>query len=59
MYHWNKGFDPAEPGSRIFKDIHYYIYDEKEHAFRLQWLFMKEKGSFPQHHVVWFNECVG
>jgi hypothetical protein len=52
-YHYNKDFDPVEPRSRILKDIHYYIYDEKEHdtffvqhAFKLQWLFMKERGFF-------------
>jgi hypothetical protein len=63
-YHWNKDFDPFELGFRILKDIHYYIYDEKEHdtffvqhAFILQWLFMKERGCFPQHHVVWSNGC--
>jgi hypothetical protein len=31
MYRSNKDFDPIEARSRILKDIHYYIFDEKEH----------------------------
>ncbi len=53
-YQWNKDFGPIELGFKILKEIHYYIYDEKEHdtlfvqhAFRLQWLFMKKAGCFP------------
>ncbi len=63
-YQWNKDFDPVELGFKILKESHYYIFYEKEHdilfvqhAFRLQWLFFKEGGCFPQHHVVWSNGC--
>ncbi len=66
MYRWNKEFDLVEFGCIILKEIHYYIFYEKEHdtlfiqhAFILQWLFMKEKGCFPQHHVVCSNGCAG
>ncbi len=66
MYRWNKDFDLVELGCIILKEIHYYIFYEKEHdtlfvqhAFRLQWLIMKERGCFLQHHVVWFDGCAG
>jgi hypothetical protein len=31
MYHLNKDFDPVELVSKVLKDIHCYIFDEKEH----------------------------
>jgi hypothetical protein len=64
-YRLNPYLDGTNLGSKILKEIHYYICDEKDHdtlyvqhASKLQWQFMQEKGFFPEHHVVWSNGCV-
>jgi hypothetical protein len=30
-YQWNLDFVAIEPRSKIFKEIHYYFFDEKDH----------------------------
>jgi hypothetical protein len=58
--------DEVNLGFRVLKGIHYYISDAKDHdtqivqhAFRLYWQFMQERGFFLEHHVVWYDGCVG
>lgn len=65
-YRLNPYLDETNLESKILKDIHYYICDEKDHdtiyvqhASRLQWQFMQERRFFTEHHVVWSNGCAG
>jgi hypothetical protein len=53
MYRWNKDFDLVELGSKILKEIHYNIFDEKEHdtlfvqhAFNITMVVYEGKGLF-------------
>jgi hypothetical protein len=66
MYHHNPTHNPTNPKSKILKEVHYYISDEKEHdtiyvqhVFKLNWEFLKEKGCFLEQHVVWSDGCSG
>jgi hypothetical protein len=65
-YHQNLTFDPTHPESKILKEVHYYICDEKEHdtlyvqyVFRLKWDFVRERGCLPKCHIVWSDGCNG
>jgi len=60
MYHHNPTFDPAHLEFGILTEVHYYISNEKkhnalyvQHAFKLNWEFLKERDCFPKQHVVW------
>ncbi len=53
MYRSNKDFDPVEHGSIILKEIHYYIYVEKEHdtffcptCFQITMVVYEREGLF-------------
>jgi hypothetical protein len=55
MYHHTPTFNPIDPKSRILREVHYYILDEKEydtlyvqHAFKLNWDFLRKKVCFLQ-----------
>jgi hypothetical protein len=63
-YMWNPEYDEQVPESRILKETHYYVSDEKEHdslyvqhAFKLYWEFLKQKSLYPKRHVVWSDGC--
>jgi hypothetical protein len=50
--------------SRIIKEVHYYINDDKihdslfvQHCFALNWGYLKSKGCSPKYHVVWNDGC--
>jgi hypothetical protein len=65
-YHHNPAPDPAHPKSKILKEVHYYILDEKEHdtlyvqhAFKLNWEFLRERSYFLELHVIWSIGCSG
>jgi hypothetical protein len=58
-YHRNPRYDPCIHESKLLKDIHYFISDEKLHdtayvqySFMLHWDHLKGQGCFPKHHVV-------
>jgi hypothetical protein len=66
MYCHNPTPNPTYPKSRILKEVHYYISNEKkhdtlyvQHAFKLNWEFLREKECFLEWHVVWFDGCNG
>jgi hypothetical protein len=63
-YMWNPEYDEQVPESRILKESHYYVSDEKEHdslyvqhAFNLHWEFLKQKSLYLKCHVVWSDGC--
>lgn len=50
----------------IIKDVHYCVSDEPnhdtllvQHAFMLNWDYLKSKGVSPSNHVVWSDGCSG
>jgi len=62
MYHHNPAPDPTHRESGILKEAYYekkhntlYV----QHAFKLNWEFLKERGYFLKQHVVWSNGCNG
>ena len=63
-YRLNPKYDDQFPKSRILKETHYYLSDEKEHdslfvqhAFKLHWKFLKQRQCYPKRHVVWSDGC--
>jgi hypothetical protein len=63
-YRINPDYDPVHPESKILKEVHYYILEEKDHdtfyvqhAFMLNWEFLQSRGYFPNQHVVWNDGC--
>jgi hypothetical protein len=56
----------SEDGSRVVKEVHYYVSDDimhdtlfVQHAFMLHWHHLKHEGSFPKVHYVWNDGCNG
>ncbi len=65
-YRYNPKYDLAKDGSKILKEVHYHISNEKEHdtlffqhAFKLHWEFLKFKRCQLKHHIVWSDGCSG
>ncbi len=65
-YWQNPKYDPTIDGSRILKEVHYYISNEKkrntlfvQHAFKLHWEFLKSKGCQPKQPIVQNDSCFG
>jgi hypothetical protein len=59
-YRCNLEYDLANPNSQVFKEVHYYVFDDNshdtffvQHAFRLHWKFLQARDCFPSLHVVW------
>jgi hypothetical protein len=53
-YRRNPSYDPCIHDSKLLKDIHHFISDEKihdiayvQHSFMLHWNFLKREGCFP------------
>jgi hypothetical protein len=55
MYRSNKDFDPVELGSKILKEIHYYMYDEKEHDTFLSNMLSNYSSYLWNRRVVFIN----
>ncbi len=57
-------FNPTNlQSSKSLNEVHYYISDDKTHdnvfvqrVFTLHWGYLKSKGCFPKHRVVW-SDC--
>jgi hypothetical protein len=65
-YRVNPAFDSSIHESRLLKDVHYFVSDDTshdtmyvQHAFMLQWGFLRAQGCFPTHHIVWSDGCSG
>jgi hypothetical protein len=63
-YRVNPDFVAGIEKTRILKEVHYYISNEKDHdtlfvqhAFQLHWNFLTENGCFPKQHQVWSDGC--
>ncbi len=59
-------FNQTNPqSSKILKEVHYYINDDKthdsqfvQHAFALHWSCLKSKGCWLRHYIVWSDGCL-
>ncbi len=64
-YWINPTFDPTIlQSSWILKEFHYYISDDNthdslfvQHVLSLHWDYLKAKGCYPKHHVIWSDGC--
>ena len=50
----------------LLKEVHYYVSDDKvhdslyvQHAFMLNWSYLKTEGFQPTNHIVWSDGCSG
>lgn len=52
--------NPANVDFDIFKEVHYYVFDDinhdsffVQHAFMLHWNHLQGQGYTPKQHIVW------
>ncbi len=52
--------NPYDVDFDIFKEVHYYVFDDTshdaffvQHAFMLHWNHLQRQGYIPKQHIVW------
>jgi len=63
-YKYDPSYDHILQKSKLFKEIHYLISDDKEHdtlyvqhCFMFFWEHTKQLGCFPLEHFIWSEDC--
>jgi hypothetical protein len=63
-YKYNPSYDPILEKSKLLKEVHYFISDDKEHdmlyvqhCFMFFWEHTKQLGCFPLEHFIWSDGC--